>query len=57
MFDKFKDVNVVHLEKLSNNLAEMFNDRENDNILTMQVNKQAYLAHKSLLSSSSAYLR
>ena len=52
-----KDVNVTHLEQLSNNLAGMFNEREHDNILTVQVNKQAFLAHKSMLSSASSYLR
>ena len=53
----FKDVNFVHLEQLSNNFAKMFDDRNNDHILSTAVNQQVYFAHKNILSSTSSYLR
>ena len=57
IIDIFKEVNVVHLEQLSRNLAKVFDDREHDSIMTIVVNKQGYSAHKSILSSTSSYLR
>ncbi len=48
---------ISHLQKLSSNMAKMFEDRENNFDLVLSVNKQRYTAHKCILSSSSPYLR
>ena len=52
-----KDVNIVHFEQLSINFQHVFNLRENDTILKIVFNEQAYFAHKNILSSSSLYLK
>ena len=57
MFNYFKDINVVHTELLVRNYAYMYENREQDTIVKVVVNRKEYFAQKSIISSSSSYLR